>query len=67
MLGQSRLDVIPRDTTVRLPRLLTKDHLLAGLGEEQDAHILSMVRQELSFLVARAPGSRLDLLLTYKK
>ena len=46
---------------------MAKDHLLAGLGEEQDAHILSMVRQELSFLVARAPGSRIDLLLTYKK
>ena len=48
-------------------RLLAKDHLLSGLGEEQDAHILSMVHQELSFLVSRAPGSRLDLLLTYKK
>ena len=40
-------------------RLLAKDHLLAGLGEEQDAHILSMVQQELSFLVARAPRDQL--------
>ena len=42
MVGSISAPLVSADARLRL---LAKDHLLAGLGEEQDWHILSMVHQ----------------------